>query len=157
MQIYLDLDGVLADFDKSALVLFGMPPREYEELHGKKKFWKMIAKEENFFGDLELMPDAMKLWNEVYKIHEPIILTSCPWGNWAPYQKLLWKNKHFGETIKMICTEGAKTKKHYCKVGDILIDDYYKYKHLWEEAGGIFIHHLNIDNTLSELYKVLNL
>jgi hypothetical protein len=35
--------------------------------------------------------------------------------------------------------------------GDILVDDYLKYRHLWEEAGGVFIHHTSASNTLRQL------
>lgn len=31
MQLYLDCDGVLADFDRAATELLGMPPRVYEK------------------------------------------------------------------------------------------------------------------------------
>ena len=33
--------------------------------------------------------------------------------------------------------------------GDILIDDWPKYKHLWEEAGGIFILHTSAAQSIA--------
>jgi hypothetical protein len=37
------------------------------------------------------------------------------------------------------------------KAGDILIDDFLKYRHLWEEAGGIFIRHISAKGSLEKL------
>jgi hypothetical protein len=37
----------------------------------------------------------------------------------------------------------------------VLVDDTLKHRHLWEEAGGIFVHHRNIDETLAELAQIL--
>jgi hypothetical protein len=34
MQLYLDCDGVLADFDRGATQLLGMPPRVFEKRRG---------------------------------------------------------------------------------------------------------------------------
>ena len=33
----------------------------------------------------------------------------------------------------------------------VLVDDTLKHRHLWEEAGGIFIHHRDVAETLSSL------
>jgi hypothetical protein len=35
--------------------------------------------------------------------------------------------------------------------GDVLVDDLLKYRHLWEEAGGVFVHHRTARDTLGKL------
>jgi len=40
------------------------------------------------------------------------------------------------------------------KPGDIIIDDYLKYRHLWVEAGGIFIHHISAVESLAALRMI---
>jgi hypothetical protein len=38
--------------------------------------------------------------------------------------------------------------------GDILVDDYLKYRHLWEEAGGVFVHHTSARHTIRQLAEL---
>ena len=42
-RLFLDADGVLADFDEGAKRLLGMTPRQFEAKHGKREFWRRIA------------------------------------------------------------------------------------------------------------------
>ena len=85
MQIFLDCDGVLADFDRAATDLLGMPPREYEKRRGIAAFWQAIARHPDFYGTLPLMPDAMELFDAVQHL-SPLILTALPRGSWAAPQ-----------------------------------------------------------------------
>lgn len=48
MQLYLDCDGVLADFDSGATELLGMPPRVFEKRRGLPAFWREIARHPDF-------------------------------------------------------------------------------------------------------------
>ena len=41
-KIYLDLDGVVADFDQRFRDLSGMSPSDYESKNGKNAFWDFI-------------------------------------------------------------------------------------------------------------------
>lgn len=147
-RVYLDCDGVLADFDQGFINLTGMKPSIYEDTYGTKRFWQAIRNSTNFFGTLPLMPQAQELYNAV--AHErPIILTGCPFGNWAEHQKFKWRDKHFNGVPMVTCL--SRNKKDYCQPGDILVDDTIKYRHLWEQAGGIFIQYINAEQAIEEL------
>jgi hypothetical protein len=147
-QLYLDCDGVLADFDKGAAAALGMPPRAYQKRHGIVRFWNKLAKAPDFYFGLPLLPDAERLFEAVRHLG-PIILTGLPVGNWAADQKVRWAAKHFPGT--RIITTMARDKRDHARPGDVLVDDQPRHAHLWEEAGGIFIHHRSVDETLERL------
>lgn len=150
-RLYLDCDGVLADFDKGAAAAFGMPPDEYERRYGLGGFWKRLAATKDFFASLDLMPDAMELY-EAVKHLEPVILTGLPRGSWAEPQKRRWGEKHF-PGVRMITTSAALKREH-CHPGDVLVDDRMKYAHLWENAGGVFVHHSDAKSTIEKLKRL---
>jgi hypothetical protein len=152
MQLYLDCDGVLADFDRAATDLLGMPPRVYEKRHGIGAFWRKLAGHPDFYGSLPLMPDAMILFAAVKHLG-PIILTGLPRGNWAAPQKVRWAAEHFPGT--RIVTVMAVDKRNHAQRGDILVDDQLKHAHLWEDAGGIFIHHRDAAHTIAALREII--
>jgi hypothetical protein len=147
-QLYLDCDGVLADFDKGATALLGLPPSAYEKRHGPGRFWQKLARAPDFYFGLPLMADAMELFEAVRHL-DPIILTGLPRGNWAADQKVRWAAKYFPGT--KIITTMARDKRDHAKAGDVLVDDQLKHRHLWEEVGGIFIHHKNARESLAQL------
>ena len=147
-QIYLDCDGVLADFDKGAARVFGMSPAEFERRKGLKAFWSRLASTPDFFAELELMPDAMELFEGV-RHRQPIILTGLPRGNWAESQKRRWAERHFPGVP--VITTSAALKKEHCEPGDVLVDDRDKHRHLWEAEGGVFIHHRSAKASLAAL------
>jgi 5'(3')-deoxyribonucleotidase len=148
--LWLDLDGVIADFNKSAIEIMGMMPKVYEKTHGTGKFWKAINSKPNFFFDLEKMMDADELYDNVKHLN-PIILTGIPANmNEFSNQKVEWVKKHFGSDQQIICCK-AREKSKFCKPGDILVDDRTIFKHLWENAGGIYVTHFNSKQSLDEL------
>jgi hypothetical protein len=146
--IFLDCDGVLADFDKGAGKVLGMPPAEYERRFGLKRFWAKLASTPDFFNTLDLLPDAMELFEAVAQ-KKPVILTGLPRGPWAEPQKRRWAALHF-PGIEVITTTAALKREH-CRPGDALVDDRDKYRHLWERAGGVFIHHRNAATSIKRL------
>ncbi len=149
-RIYLDLDGVLADFDQGAKKVLGMTSRDFEAIYGPGIFWKKLASAPGFYDQLELMPDAMDLYGAVKHL-DPIILTGLPQGRWAEPQKRSWAERHF-PGVPVITTTAALKKEH-CDAGDALVDDRDKYRSLWEEAGGIFIHHRSAEQSIQDLRK----
>lgn len=153
-QLYLDCDGVLADFETGASAVFGMNLRAFEKRYGLGRFWAKLAKAPDFYFSLPLMPDAMRLFDAVKHLN-PIILTGLPIGNWAADQKVRWAAKHFPGT--RIITTMAKDKRNHAKEGDVLVDDQLRHAHLWEEVGGTFIHHKDAETTLKALDKYFDL
>lgn len=147
-QLFLDCDGVLADFDAGALSVLGLPPRDYEDRHGISRFWSKLAAAPDFYASLPLLPDAMELFDAVRHL-EPIILTGLPRGDWAAGQKVRWAAEHFPGT--RIITTMARDKRDHAREGDVLVDDLLKHRHLWEEVGGVFIHHTSAASTIEAL------
>jgi len=150
-HLFLDLDGVLADFDKAAMSLMdGIKPETFEETRGTKEFWKRIGREPDFFRNLPMMPDAMVLYNATKHLR-PTILTGIP-SNMDAYanQKIEWVRKHFGPFQRVICCP-SKKKSAFCIPGDVIVDDRTKYMHHWEEAQGRFIVHFNAVLSINEL------
>ena len=147
-QLYLDCDGVLADFDTGATAILGLPPDAFEARHGPSRFWRKLAEAPDFYFGLPLLPDAKALF-EAVKQFDPIILTGLPQGNWATDQKVRWAARHFPGT--RIITTLARDKRDHCREGDVLVDDQLRHAQLWRDAGGIFIHHSNAKQTLAAL------
>jgi hypothetical protein len=152
MQLYLDCDGVLADFESAASQVLGMPPRAFQKRHGVPEFWKRLTRHADFYGSLPLMPDAMVLFDAVRHL-DPIILTGLPRGDWAAPQKVRWAAEHFPGTRIITCL--AADKRRHARDGDILVDDTLKYRDLWTGAGGIFVHHRDARSSIARLHQLL--
>jgi hypothetical protein len=147
-QIFLDCDGVLADFDKGAEAILGMAPRAFEKRYGPREFWKRLAAADDFFGALPPMPDAGVLYDAV-RHKEPIILTGMPRGGWAEPQKRRWAEQHF-PGVPVITTMAALKHEHR-HPGDVLVDDRDKHRDLWENEGGVFVHHKDAASSVAAL------
>ena len=134
-RLFLDADGVLADFDEGARRLLGMSVRDYERKHGRGGFWRRLAQAENFYGTLPEMPDARLLFDGVRHL-KPTILTGLPLGKWAKPQKEQWAAEHF-PGVPIITTMARD-----------------KHRHLWEDAGGVFVHHKNARDSIAQLAEI---
>lgn len=150
-RIFLDCDGVLADFDRGAQAILGMTPPLFEQRHGSGEFWKRLARADDFFGSLDLMPDAMALY-EAVRHKDPVILTGMPRGGWAEPQKRRWAERHF-PGVPVITTMAALKHEHL-HPGDVLVDDRDKHRHLWEAEGGIFVHHMDAASSIQALNEL---
>jgi hypothetical protein len=150
-QIFLDCDGVLADFDTAALRIFGQDPRQAEEELETEEFWARLRYQGRFFHDLPLLEDGLRLYRAVAHLH-PVILTGCPEGGWAEPGKLEWAGRHFPSVKMLTCR--SRDKRLHMRPGDVLVDDFLKYKHLWEEAGGVFIHHISAAESVRRMAEL---
>ena len=150
-QLFLDCDGVLADFDAGATDVLGMSPRAFEDRYGKREFWRRIARARDFYASLPLMADARQLFDAVAHL-DPIILTGLPLGNWAAPQKVRWAEEHFPWTHIITCM--ARDKYRHMTGRDVLVDDRADHRDKWEDAGGAFVHHKNARDSLEQLARI---
>lgn len=150
-RLFLDADGVLADFDHGARKLLGASPKDYIARHGRGSFWKRLAKAKNFYGSLPEMPDARLLFDAVRHL-VPTILTGLPMGSWAAPQKVEWAAEHFPGVPIVTCM--ARDKHKHMRPGDVLVDDREKHRAAYEEAGVVFVHHKNAEDSLRRLAKI---
>lgn len=150
-QLFLDADGVLADFDRGACELLGMTPKAFIARHGRGAFWKRLAKARNFYGSLPQMPDARLLFDAVKHL-KPTILTGLPMGNWAAGQKVKWAAEHFPGVPIVTCM--ARDKHKHMHPGDVLVDDREKHREAYEQAGVVFVHHKSAEDSLRQLARI---
>ena len=150
-RLFLDCDGVLADFDEGVRRLLGGSPDEFIRNRGMKSFWARIAKAPNFYGRLPEMEDARLLFDAVEHL-EPTILTGLPLGRWAAPQKIEWAAEHFPGVAIITCM--ARDKHNHMQAGDVLVDDREKHRSEYEGAGVVFVHHKNAADTLRQLAEI---
>ena len=150
-RLFLDADGVLADFDAGVERLLGMSFRKFEATRGRGAVWKRLANAKNFYGSLEEMPDARLLFDAVKHL-KPTILTGLPLGRWAAPQKIEWAAEHFPGVPIITCM--ARDKHKHMKPGDVLVDDRENHRAAYEEAGVVFIHHKNAADSLRQLSTI---
>lgn len=152
-QLFIDLDGVLADFDGFYESQFGIRPNK--AIKDPPDFWKNVERHGTFFADMAPMPDALDLWWGAKQLHpEPVILTGLPRMKDAEAQKRDWVKRHVDMDAKVICCQ-SKDKRDHGKPGDVLVDDWDKYRHLWEGMGGIFVLHTSAAASLALVKEIL--
>jgi len=139
-QLYLDLDGVMADFDRAFPATFGISHIGMP----KKEMWRYISTKEDFFATLPPMDGALEAWGSWIKWYEPIVLTSAGSSHFEEIalQKREWVRKHLGRGVQVVPVQDGLHKPLVMREqGDILIDDWSKNTDAWNVAGGIAIKH----------------
>ena len=157
-RIYCDIDGVLSDFAGKVSEMLGEPliDGKYDtDPEYKKRMWKAVGKYQKEGGELwyelDLMPDAMELWNYIKKYNPEILSAGGNPQHKAEGQKHRWIAKHFGPNVKVNVTRLAADKAQYAAPNHILIDDKEKALGPWRAAGGIGILHTTAADTIRQL------
>lgn len=151
-MIWLDLDGVMADFDTHYENHFGIRPTRWPAKDGVD--WAKVRTVPDFFRTLPLMPGARDLFRVADELgHGVAFLTGCPKElNASDNQKRDWTGEKFPDTVTVCCR--SRDKCLHGKPGDVLVDDYLKYRHLWVGMGGIFIHHTSAAESIRQLKEL---
>jgi len=155
-KIYVDMDGVIANFERRYTELYGKIPEEQRRSSFRTNFGDFIATGQ--FATLELMPDGRKLINALDVLNIPKeILSSTAYQEVyesIAMQKARWLATH-NIAWKQNFVPGKHLKYKWATPNSIIIDDTLSVIEDWKEAGGIGIHHKNTEQTLSELMDIL--
>lgn len=144
MQLFVELDNVLADFDGHHETIFG------NRVNYTSVNWTNVRQSKNFFAGLPMMEDASELWAYLSTL-SPTILANIPSAvPTAAKNKREWVKKHIGTDVEVLTTLGRK-RDLLCERQDVLIDASEEHKHQWLKAGGIFIKHVNAEQTIAEV------
>lgn len=153
-MIWLDMDGPLADFDAHYQKLIGEKPTRYPLPDNLD--WAKVANFPDFFLTIPVAEGARELFDCVRKINGGWtgVLTGIPSSIAASdNQKRTWADREF-KPSKIVCCS-AKLKWQWCVPGDVLVDDYIKYRVDWETAGGVFVHHTSAADSIRQLGELV--
>ena len=171
MQLYLDMDGVLMDFDRKKIkhmapwekrAYHHLPRREWtaEETLRDAELHKVMALPD-FWTTMEPMPDAYLLWNFCRPYH-PHVLTATPAN--AHYRERCTKDKlrsihHLFDSRFPVQDFHAclrHEKRAHAMPGHVLVDDMLPNCDEWTEAGGTAILHTDAVSTIRKLQELLH-
>jgi hypothetical protein len=146
ITLYLDMDGVLADFNKEYTKFD--PNKE-----DRKKFRSAVL-DHNIFEKLDFMSDTQELLNHVSRLHGITIEILTSMGTHDPFQanaaksqKLKWLDKK-NIPYRANFVHNKKEKAKYATDRSILIDDSVGCISPFIEAGGHGILHVNASDTI---------
>lgn len=156
--IYVDLDGVMADLYKKIHELTGhwiinddngADAEAWKEVNAYRKAGNKM------FEELELLPDAMQLWNYV-KRYNPHILTAL--GKYmteeTDKEKRTWISRNLSGYNNVYTVKFSRMKAEYATPTSILIDDRMRSIRPWKKAGGIGILHKSAADTIHQLKEL---
>ncbi len=155
-RLFVDLDGVLVDFEKGVQEFCGKPVEAFDP---RKTLWQSLVRIPEFYARLPWMPDGKQLWHAIKDLC-PAVLTGIPRGAWAEPQKRSWCSQNLGDDVEVfVCqsSEKATVASTVCteEFLPILIDDRISLQSAWESIGGVFIHHKNASESLEQLQTTI--
>ena len=160
--IYLDMDCVLADFEKMKKEII----KKYNLTEDKKqKIWNLIKKEKLFetldvLEENSLIENIFKLKKE-YNFKLGILSSTARKENYDDFsnQKTNWLKQNnllqYLDTDYIKFVNKKSDKKLYANSNTVLIDDLESNCTEFKEKGGKSILHLNSENTIKKLKQIL--
>lgn len=165
MNLYLDLDGVLVDLIGDYVKLTGMTLSEADAKfgHNSPEIWEPAKAVPKFWANLSKTQEADSLLTFVrdnFSHDKTFVLTARPRVfEDATVDKREWvkKNTHISEENVYVVLRSEKKLFAVNENGapNILVDDHPVNVKDWRKAGGIAIHHTDINITIQNLNGVL--
>lgn len=160
--LYLDMDGVVADWDSAATRLIGQQ-RRASDGRWSQEDWLRIRANPHFYRDLPLMPRADQLVALAREFRaggwDLHFLTAIPRDNdhpWAFWDKIMWAQQHFPD-IAVFFGPYSEDKQAHTRPGDILVDDRSQNIREWQARGGrgILVENGDLTGAIEELRHCL--
>ena len=157
-QIFLDQDGVLADFESGLTKALGykVDLKDKKDVYDAEKR-KLTA--QRLFLNLDPLPDAWKLVDYCMNsgIHTEILTAAGTVNRTLVIQdKIAWIRRHIHPHWIIIPTFKGSQKAAFAHKKSVLIDDRQRNIDTWVEAGGIGILHETADKTIKQLDEIIN-
>ncbi len=155
-KIYLDMDGVLADFDLHFKNIYGIWPKEikYNSHKDKLIFWDMVYETPRFFRNIPPKPNAFKLLELCEETGAKVVILSAPSRTNTPIcvlDKRAWVDQYLGEDFPAI----FENNKHiFARSDRLLVDDTEKMCINFSREGGHS--YLYEDEKIKKFAKYLN-
>jgi len=161
-DVFVDMDGVLTDFERRFEQFAGVTPDEFTSQKtiqvGKEKaneqFWDLVDKQigVRFWAGMPWMPEGEELYRYIKK-YKPTILTSPSREESSRIGKGVWVKRNMsGVPVKF--GYGADGKAKFAGPNKILIDDREDNIAAWKAAGGIGILFKSTEQVKNELSKL---
>jgi len=160
--VYLDMDGVLADFDNKSIELIGKRLRDFPD---SMSGWAAMEKHQNIYRILDRMPDSDALVCGVMMLARQCgfsvaVLSAIPkFGRMpsAKSDKKKWLAEHYPHLLHDFnIGPWAQDKYKHANPGDVLIDDSELNVPQWNDAGGFGILHIDAKTSLQKLKDYLH-
>jgi len=161
-DIFVDMDGVLTNFEGRFEQFAGVTPDEYIAQKsiqvGKDKayeqFWDLVDEQVGvrFWAGMPWMPEGEELYKYIKK-YKPTILTSPSRNENSKIGKGVWVKRNMsGVPLKF--GYQAQGKARFAGPNKILIDDRTENINAWKAAGGIGILFKSTEQVKNELSKL---
>jgi hypothetical protein len=161
-DIFVDMDGVLTNFEGRFEQFAGVTPDEFMsqktiqvgEKKANEKFWDLVDKQigVRFWAGMPWMPEGEELYKHI-KRYKPTILTSPSREESSRIGKGVWVKRNMsGIPVKF--GYGASGKAKFAGPNKILIDDRENNISAWKQAGGIGILFKSTEQVKNELSKL---
>jgi 5'(3')-deoxyribonucleotidase len=155
--LYIDMDGVVADFYGFAATVLRQPSHIYREKWTHDQ-WEKLKNYPCLYKYLPKTEQADHIIIQSRKFRDFLgwrlyMLTAVPKGNDVPdafSDKISWMQRHYPD-IPVRFGPYAKDKQHHCNPGDVLMDDRVSNCEEWVQAGGRAILAKDLNRALEEL------
>lgn len=167
-RIYLDMDGVLADFEHAVLRAGIEGPHDY--VQRERETWTFTEQERDervrelmadsmFWRNLPVMAGARELLAVAHSLagQHLFVLTALPSNektrNMVAYEKTAWMAHALGFPPTNVITCQRTEKRLHAAPGSILVDDLHKNCDEWAAAGGTTIFFTDAPSAIRQLME----